>query len=92
MVMFILIIRISKIVKKYILIYYDYYFYDENYYHHYYNPSADLIYEIYYKYYNDKDDNFDKITNTFKAINFDSSFHTEHDGYSYHGYSYFSKY
>ena len=73
--------------------YYDYYYYEENYYH--YAPGADLVKDIYYKYITEKDDNFDKTTNTFKTIKVDSTSHSDYEDYSYrqyYGYSYFTKY
>ena len=42
------------------------------------------------QYANNKVDNFDNITNTFKTINVYSTIHSEHDGYSYHGYYWYS--
>ena len=73
--------------------YYDYYYYEQNYYH--YTPGADLVKDIYYKYITEKDDNFDKTTNTFKTIKVDSTSHSDYEDYSYrqyYGYSYFTKY
>ena len=61
----------------------------------YYYIEADLVKDIYYKYITEKDDNFDKTTNTFKTIKVDSTSHSDYEDYSYrqyYGYSYFTKY